>query len=150
MTNMKIALRKVHYSKALSQETAAFTADVYVDGKKRGEARNDGHGGMTFVTPHTLHAEIDRYAATLPPLPPTAMYPEALPINADLLVSTLLEEHLIAKDLRAALRRRILFTRADGKVYELRGTVRPAKLDAVKVLNDLPFEEALALYKAAS
>ena len=46
---MKIELKNVKFSESLSEETNAFTADVYVNGKKCGYCRNDGCGGDTMV-----------------------------------------------------------------------------------------------------
>ena len=46
---MKIELRRFTTNARLSQETTAFAADVWVDGKKAGSAENDGHGGSTIV-----------------------------------------------------------------------------------------------------
>lgn len=46
---MKIELKRFTSNARLSQETTAFAADVWVDGKKAGTAENDGHGGATFV-----------------------------------------------------------------------------------------------------
>jgi hypothetical protein len=45
---MKIELRNITYSAALSQETSAFTADIWIDGKLAFHARNQGHGGCDF------------------------------------------------------------------------------------------------------
>ena len=46
MTNSKrVALKSLKIAKHLSRETLAFTATVYVDGKKIGYAQNQGHGG---------------------------------------------------------------------------------------------------------
>jgi len=39
---MKVELKNVKFSEHMSEETNAFTADVYVDGKKCGYAKNDG------------------------------------------------------------------------------------------------------------
>lgn len=47
---MKLQLKSIKYSPSLSQETHAFTANVYLNNKKVGYARNDGIGGCTFVT----------------------------------------------------------------------------------------------------
>ncbi len=44
---MKIELKNVKFSEAMSEETNAFTADIYADGKKIGYAKNQGHGGST-------------------------------------------------------------------------------------------------------
>lgn len=46
---MKIELKKLAIYPRLSEETTAFNADVWIDGKKVAVAKNDGHGGMTFV-----------------------------------------------------------------------------------------------------
>lgn len=46
---MKIELKRFTTNARLSQETTAFAADVWVDGKKAGHAENDGHGGATIV-----------------------------------------------------------------------------------------------------
>lgn len=45
---MKIELRNITYSAALSQETSAFTADVWIEGELAFHARNQGHGGCDF------------------------------------------------------------------------------------------------------
>ncbi|MGI9376018.1 MAG: hypothetical protein ACR2PC_07995 [Tsuneonella suprasediminis] len=45
---MKIELRRISYNAALSQETAAFTAEVWIDGELAFHARNQGTGGADF------------------------------------------------------------------------------------------------------
>ena len=45
---MKIELRRITYSAALSQETSAYTADIYIDGELAFHARNQGTGGADF------------------------------------------------------------------------------------------------------
>lgn len=44
---MKLELKKIAYSAALSDDSNAFTADVFIDGVKRATARNQGNGGPT-------------------------------------------------------------------------------------------------------
>ena len=46
---MKIELKRFSYNARLSEETNAFAADIWVDGKNVGFAKNDGHGGNTMV-----------------------------------------------------------------------------------------------------
>lgn len=60
---MKIELRKVQVYPRLSQETIAFNADLYLDGKKVGRAENDGHGGQTRVDgmPYPKFQEINAW-----------------------------------------------------------------------------------------
>lgn len=42
---MKITLKNLKHMASLSQETHAFTATIYVDGKAAFQAMNNGHGG---------------------------------------------------------------------------------------------------------
>lgn len=42
---MKIELGSYKHSPSLSEETRAFTANIYIDGKKVGTVKNQGHGG---------------------------------------------------------------------------------------------------------
>ena len=46
---MDITLKNVKIYAGLSQDSDAFTASVYVDGKKVGEAKDDGRGGNNYV-----------------------------------------------------------------------------------------------------
>jgi hypothetical protein len=46
---MEVELKKLAIYPRLSEETTAFAADLWIDGAKVGYAKNDGHGGMTFV-----------------------------------------------------------------------------------------------------
>ena len=46
---MKVEIKSIKFSESLSEETNAFTANLYIDGKKRGYCRNDGRGGCTDI-----------------------------------------------------------------------------------------------------
>jgi hypothetical protein len=70
-----------------------------------------------------------------------------LSVDADFLMSILIEDWLTARDLTRKLKRSIIFTAQNGKLYTSK--VRPTR-DVVKILNDLPFDEALTLYKSAA
>ena len=50
---MRIELKNVKIYAGLSEETVAFNASVYVDGKKVGDAKNTGHGGSNDVNVFT-------------------------------------------------------------------------------------------------
>jgi len=49
MKPLKIELKKIKHSPSLSEETNAYTADIYVDGKSIAYVKNSGHGGSTDV-----------------------------------------------------------------------------------------------------
>ena len=151
---MKIELRNVKYAAFASQETACFEAAVYIDGKREGSARNDGHGGMTFVEPRALCERLDAYGATLPPMED---YPD-MKHTHDSVVDDLLSEYLTQRDLTRLLKGSVAIYR-DGRIYKtkhhptlqwntpeaLASTLTKTKGE--KILNALPFDEALALYK---
>jgi len=67
---MKIELRRVSYSAALSQETAAFSADIWIDGELAFHACNQGTGGADFYhrVGRWTEAEVDAWLkANRPP-----------------------------------------------------------------------------------
>tara|TARA_R100000008_G_scaffold18544_2_gene9384 strand:- start:1113 stop:1616 length:504 start_codon:yes stop_codon:yes gene_type:complete len=72
---MEIEVKNVKFVEAFSEETFCFTASIWVDGKKVGEASNRGHGGQTDLIyndgyPHksATHKAIKEYCETLPPM----------------------------------------------------------------------------------
>lgn len=49
----RITLKSLKHAPFLSEETQAFTATVFWDGKRIGTSKNDGHGGCTDIYPRT-------------------------------------------------------------------------------------------------
>jgi hypothetical protein len=65
---VNIQLKRFTTNARLSQETTAFAADVWVDGKKVGHAENDGHGGATRVQlDPSVRAKVEAHGKTLVP-----------------------------------------------------------------------------------
>lgn len=100
---MKIELKKLKHYSGMSQETDAFTADLYVDGKLAANCKNDGQGGCTdFYTygceKGLLHKAED-YCRTLPPY----LYTHgngnttSLDMNLELFVGLIVEDSLRKK-----------------------------------------------------
>lgn len=63
---MSIELRNLNHLPALSRETPAFTAHLYINGQSRGTVRNDGTGGANYWSDRTVERELDAYGRTLP------------------------------------------------------------------------------------
>jgi len=153
---MKIEIRNVKYAKFMSEETECFEATVLIDGKVEGKVSNEGHGGCNFYHPHTLGDKLNEYAKTLPPC--KSQYGD-LEMDADLLIGDLFEKWSLEKDLKKTLKTRVLFVR-DGKLlqtkkYEANQLELLLKtrlndlvvaVKAEKVLNVLPFDEALSIF----
>lgn len=154
---MKVELKAIKYFAAGSQETPCFVANIYVDGKKRGTVENEGYGGPHNIQPYALQQEIDAWVKAT--RAPEVVYGQELQPTAEWLISELLEDHLLRKELQALLRKRIVYVGADGKLYQTkalpkealqRAVARPQVLEGLEaqtVLNLLPFDEALALFK---
>ncbi|MGV8241887.1 hypothetical protein ACV331_35065, partial [Pseudomonas aeruginosa] len=66
-------LKNLKVADFASEETLCFTATVVFDGTPIAEARNDGHGGSTFLralnNKTTLLAQAEAFAKELPPAP---------------------------------------------------------------------------------
>jgi len=54
---MRIELRSLQIQDRQSEETTAFTASLYINGKKVGYAKNSGKGGSTDYGPDNYHDE---------------------------------------------------------------------------------------------
>lgn len=161
---MRIELKKVTYSAALSEETNAFTADIWINGKKAGTARNSGHGGCTDISPHALCIEINEYAKTLPMRDigsAVGAAPMMRPQSDESIVDGLLISWVALRDLKRSLKNRALYTKTDKpgifqtKVLTPMQMVHVLTSADVKVkwcvglfLNAMPEADALALYVA--
>ena len=155
----KIELKNLKHSDFASQETYCFEASVYIDGKKAGTVSNQGCGGCHSYHPNTLYPLLKAEADKLPPHE-WRLYEEVLTIqpDADTIISELVTEAILAKNLKAGMRRRILFIGEGGSVYETKSMAaaelakqlqRPNLHEILKtktILNLLPFPEALSIY----
>lgn len=99
---MKIELKKIDYNERLSEETNAFSADLYINGKKAGVASNAGHGGPTDYRPYdqagsALIKQAEEWCLTLPPKTYPAeggFGPFAHEMNLEHYIDDLLGDHL--------------------------------------------------------
>lgn len=138
---MKIELKKIKYSAALSQDSSAYSAEIWVDGVKRGTVQNQGFGGPDDVHPHTLEMEIIEYAKTLPPL---SYFGKDLPQSLETVLGGILNRHLGEKRLKRLLTTKTVFIE-DGKCYTSKSRPKNLKEGSV-VLNDLPLADAVDLF----
>lgn len=157
---MQIELRSTKIVQRLSEETLCFTATMYLDGQPAGTVANRGNGGSHEYSDWDALSRLDAYASTLP----RRLFPPEWALGdyaqtADSLIDDCLTDHQLRADLTKKLKSRVLFTTADGKVMQT-GTLKGASLwvavvhyqrnkpqGCVTVLNALPFDEALALYR---
>ena len=155
---MKIELKALKYSDFASQETHCFQANIYIDGKKAGWAENNGHGGMTSIHPHQLYTTIRQCTDKIPPR--IVKYGDtemSIDTSPDSYIDELVTLALHERDLKRAMKTRILFTRKN-QVFEttkfsaaqmavdLASPHLKERLKADQILNLLPMGEASNLY----
>lgn len=148
---MKVEVKNVKIAAHLSQETNAFTASLYIDGKRVGTAQNQGTGGCTLVTPRSADdreviATAERHFGSRTvelDLAPGATVRDSLGFKIDRLV----ERFQYERDVKRLIRNKTVFTH-NGEVY-----TSPAPSAAIKarhsdarVLNDLALDEAVDLF----
>ncbi len=157
---MRIELRKVEYSARLSQETAAFGAEIWIDGRRAGHARNHGQGGPILFSPMSLGQRLDKHGKTLPPETIAVDPPFVIQPDDEWIVGRLLTDWILLRDLRRDLRNRALYTRTDKPGLFRTSVLKPVQLEQVLesdevrgrwsvavFLNQLPVDEALRLFR---
>lgn len=72
---MKIELKNIKIYEQMSEETTAFSADIYVGGKKAGYAKNDGRGGCNEYHAYSGCIDTIRAAEQFLTTQPDIVYP---------------------------------------------------------------------------
>lgn len=168
---MNIEVRNVKHAAFASEETLCFSADIYVDGKKEGYAKNDGHGGSTIIAPYELRERIEAHAATLPEIVtdyedltnPSKKF--CFQPHAEHVIDDLVQVELDTRTMRRKMKTHVLFvTKAEGmraaQLYSMKplgGVTVAATIErressrhlanALHILNTLPEADALRLYR---
>jgi len=163
MKKPKIELKNIKHHAGLSQETHAYTATIYVDGKKWATVENTGQGGCDYVHPLSGYndqeavSELDkRIKATYPKLM-CKLFPDGLEERLESICCGLVNEYLFTKDWRARLKRRI-YAIKDNSIFEWSAKFKPTiemlakfkeKQPGYQWLNSMPEKEAFALIREA-
>ena len=172
---MKLELKNIKHTSWASEETHCYQASLYVDGKPVAIVSNDGRGGAdrdyrhpTFkeeseasgVQPYAFGyrakmAEVHEYFDGLPPSPFSyegadgVMIHDSLPQTLEFWCCDQVNDWLSARELKSKLKKEFLFQFAD-KVGVFAHKTRPSRAHKATILNDLPFDEALAIWKATA
>src|SRR3546814_16657984 len=105
---MKIELRRITYTSALSQETSAYTADVDIDGELAFHARNQGKGGADFFHKIGRWTEMEVNQWLLANRPPRSFGRFSYDQDLEVEVGDLLARELERRRLRRLLRTRLV------------------------------------------
>ena len=137
---MKIELKSIKFSEAMSEETNAFTANLYINGKKVGYCKNQGHGGCTDYNAdspefRSVIKDAETYCSALPKTKWKGMeFDQSL----ESVIDQLLEDWLKAKEVKKQERKMktcILVGVPDGNSYGVYNFKRPLSEVPVGQLN---------------
>jgi len=152
---MKLELKNIKHSEWASEETHCYQASLYVDGKPLAIVGNAGHGGgdrdyahPKFNDEFSVYCDkmlaVHAYFKALPKTP-SEWCADGLPQELEYWCADQVNDWLSARKLKKHLKKSYVYHLADGAgVYAHES--RPASTVAV-VLNDLPFADALAIWK---
>lgn len=147
---MKLELKNIKYTEWASQETLCYQAALYVNGKPLAIVSNDGSGGCDRETPHPKHkgdfrADMQKVHEYFAALPPEEKYGTAQ--RLEYWCADTVNDYLTARDLKKELRKKFLFTLKNrAGLFESGDRPMPSAGVAV-ILNDVPFDDALAIYQ---
>lgn len=102
---MKIELKNIHFSEPLSEETYAFSANLYINDIKVGSAENRGHGGNTaYYSANQKGAELIKKAEDWCSKRPHQKHnlegrEFTLPVTLESYIYDLVHAHVTQKDL---------------------------------------------------
>jgi hypothetical protein len=164
MTKPDITLRNISYNARLSQETNAFAADIYVDGKKFAEVRNDGWGGSDLITPYgkltyrDVEALEKRIKETCPKVPSGFSDVSDMEPDLELICGDIMDRWIARRSFSKVLKR-ITYVKNDNEgVYQLPTKYKVDDLKRIKaatpwmsnvtILNEIDVEKAFDLYMA--
>ena len=163
---MELSLKSIKHSEFASQETHCYEATLYLDNKPLAYVGNQGCGGPDFVYPHkkfkgdyqATMKEIRNHFDSLPPMPFSYegfdgnMVHDSLSQTLETWCNDQVTDFLHKKDMQRVMRGKHLFKTSEG-LFEVRHEVKVEQIkrdypDAI-ILNDLPVEKALEIYKGA-
>jgi hypothetical protein len=114
---MKIELRRINYNPKLSEETDAFTAELWIDGERAFDVCNQGQGGCDLYrqTGRWTEAEVDAWLKANRPIRPF----QGLTLQHDLEaeVGDLLARELEYRRLKRLLRTNLI-TIERGQIFQ--------------------------------
>lgn len=151
---MKLEVKSVKIAKFASEETLCYEATVYIDGKPKFTARNDGHGGCSMFhrTANGTREDIaaaEAFCASLPNDPSEFFPDEGCPIDLDYAVTTLVTRSQEIRWLKGRLSGKVWGARDDKKLVSWNHKPTPEtlvrlseKFLEITILNDLDAADA--------
>ena len=163
---MKLELKNIKHTEWASQETHCFQASLYVDGKAVAIIGNDGQGGCDYEHDHPK-CKVD-YRATMKavhayfkalPNEPSEWSEDGFPQQLEYWCAEQINDWLSAKELKRKMKSYVLIQLLSKEgIYQTKYHPTTTKGEWVinkqagetrRILNDMPFDEALAIWRAS-
>jgi hypothetical protein len=159
---MKIELKSLNVMLGRSDETYCYTASLYVNGKKIGDVGNSGMGGPDdFRGDMTKFQEADTWVSQN--MPQMHLYDDhSIPMTIELLCGSIVEDSLLKKDLKKSLAKEVILEipgtkglqsmrwKGVRKITEAHILSAQKSYPKANILNTLPFDDALKIFKQQS
>ena len=163
---MKLELKAIKHTSWASHETHCFQAALYVEGKPVAIVGNDGQGGCDYEYDHpkckadyraTMKAVHDYFKSL--PKEPSEWSEDGFAQQLEYWCADQVNEFLISRELKRKMKSHVL-SQLKGKdgIYQTKFHPTVTKGEWIinkqagvtrRILNDMPFDEALALWKAS-
>ena len=155
---MKLELKNIKHTAWASEETHCYQASLYVDGKPVATVSNDGRGGADRCYDHPKCVfsgrsawcdkmqEVHEYFKTLPNT-------HGMEQCLEFWCADQVNDWIAARELKQMMRTQILFQKEGEEEAGVFGTKYYPKetggtfWNGRRILNDMPFDEALAIWK---
>jgi len=163
---MKLELKAIKHTSWASHETHCFQAALYVEGKPVAVVGNDGQGGCDYEYDHpkckadyraTMKAVHDYFKSL--PKEPSEWSEDGFAQSLEFWCADQVNEFLSVRELKRKFKSHVLYQRkGTGALYQTKYHPTVTKGEWIidkqagmtrRILNDMPFDEALALWKAS-
>ena len=150
---MKLELKNIKHTAWASEETHCYQASLYVDGKPFALVSNDGRGGCDRDYAHPkfkgdyfdMFRSVEAHFKSLPN-DPSEWNEDGMEQRLEFWCCDQVNDWLSARELKKKLKAGFLFQFAD-KVGVFAHKDRPSRAHKATILNDMPFADALAIWK---
>ena len=164
---MKLELKAIKHTEWASEETHCYQASLFVDGKPVAIVSNDGHGGCDRDYDHpkfkgdyraTMNA-VHEYFKSLPN-EPSEWSEDGFAQSLEGWCGDQVNEFLSSRELKRKFKSHVVYQRkGTGALYQTKYHPTVTKGEWIidkqagmtrRILNDMPFDEALTLWRASA
>jgi|TARA_R110002050_G_scaffold280913_1_gene428099 hypothetical protein len=162
---MKLQLKAIKHTEWASEETHCYQASLYIDGKPVAIVSNDGHGGCDRDYAHpkfkgdyraTMKA-VHEYFKSLPNTDACNLFPDGMAQQLEYWCGDQVNQWLSERELKRKMKSYVLIQLLSKEgIYQTKYHPTTTKGEWVinkqagetrRILNDMPFDEALAIWK---